>query len=189
MTSSQTLQVPRSFRSFTIPLVSCHFTDIHLANTNASLSGILNTGLFIAVARSTIVESFEQSYRRRRHLMRERRRLHQQEAARLRQEPRGVQFAAIAQAVALTQATTGITTNDGAAVRADASGGKVTAESEAAAYTKFREEMAKEEIKEFRAKLWVALGLFIAVWLIGSAIFMATESWGFGTAMYFCKFP
>ena len=123
--------------------------------------------------------------------MRERRRLHQQETARVRRESRSVQFAAIAQAVALTQATTGITTNGGAAVREDTSGGKVAAEreAEAEAYTKFREEMAREEIKEFRAKLWVALGLFIAVWLIGSAIFMATETWGFGTAMYFCEFP
>jgi len=105
------------------------------------------------------------------------------------QESRNLQLPAIAQAVALTQPATGITTNGDAAVRSDASDSRIAAEREAAAYTKFREEMAKEEKKEFRAKLWVALGLFIAVWLIGSAIFMATESWGFGTAVYFCEFP
>lgn len=40
--------------------------------------GILNTGLAIAIARETIVESFEQSYRSRRHALAMRRRLHRQ---------------------------------------------------------------------------------------------------------------
>ena len=40
--------------------------------------GILNTGLAIAIARETIVESFEQSYRNRKHALTARRRLHRQ---------------------------------------------------------------------------------------------------------------
>ena len=118
--------------------------------------------------------------------MRERRRLHQQKTAAARREP---QFAALAQAVVLTQAATGVTIASDSAAREDTSDSKVTAETEAAAYTSFREEMAKEEKKEFRAKLWVALGLFTATWMIGAGIFTATEKWGFGTAVYFCEFP
>ena len=121
--------------------------------------------------------------------MRERRRLHQQKTARARRGPPNIQFAAIAQALVFTQAATGVPIAGDAAVREDPSDGKVTAESEAAAYTSFKEEMAKEEKKEFRAKLWVALGLFTATWMVGAGIFTATEKWGFGTAVYFCEFP
>jgi hypothetical protein len=119
--------------------------------------------------------------------MRERRRLYQQETARAKRESHNHQFAVIAHAVAFAHAGTDITTTNDAAMRADASGSKAAAEREAAAYIKFREEMAREEKKEFRAKLLVALGLFSALWLIGSAIFMATEEWSFGTAVYFCE--
>jgi len=119
--------------------------------------------------------------------MRTRRRLYQRETARAKRESRNPQFASIAHAVAFAHAGMGMTTTNDAAVRTEASDGKAAAEREAAAYTKFREEMAKEEKKEFRAKLWVALGLFTALWLIGGAIFMATEEWGFGTAIYFCE--
>lgn len=181
MTSRQPLQGPRYFQSFTTPSVSCA-TDIHLANTIDTCSGILNTGLFIAIARSTIVESFEQSYRRRRHLMRARRRLHQQQTARIKRGSRNT----VARTVAVTQAGTGIT---GTAVMSDPSDGKAGAEREAANYMKFREEMAAEEKKEFRAKLCVSCGLFTSFWLIGSAIFMATEGWSYGLAIYFCRFP
>ena len=120
--------------------------------------------------------------------MRERKRIHQRETARVKRDSRNVHFAAIVHAVAIAHAGTGITTTNDAAMRADTSDGKAAAEREAAAYTKFREEMAREETKEFRAKLWVALGLFTALWLIGSAIFMATEKWSYGTAIYFCEF-
>ena len=120
--------------------------------------------------------------------MRERKRIHQRETARVKRESRNIHFVAIVHAVAIAQAGTGITTTNDAAMRADTSDGKAAAEREAAEYTKFREEMAREEKKEFRAKLWVALGLFTALWLIGSAIFMATEKWSYGTAIYFCEF-
>ena len=112
--------------------------------------------------------------------MRARKRLHQQEAARRKWASRiGTQFAAI------PGTGTGI---DGAPFIPNLSDGKADTEREKAAYEKFREEMAEEEKKEFRAKLWVSWGLFTAFWLIGSAIFKATEGWSYGTAMYFCEF-
>jgi len=120
--------------------------------------------------------------------MRARRRLLHQETARAKRESRKVQFAGIAHAVAITQVGT-VVTSTSDAPRAEASDAKAVAEREAASYTKFREEMAHEEKKEFRAKLWVSCGLFTALWLVGSAIFMATEGWSFGTAVFFCEFP
>ena len=122
--------------------------------------------------------------------MRARKRLHQQEAARAKRVSHDV-HSAFAQMAAIAQAGTGTTiTGIGvAAVRQDSLGGKADAEREAAAYGKFREEMTEEEKKEFRAKLWVSWGLFTTFWLVGSAIFMVTEGWSYGTAMYFCEFP
>ena len=122
--------------------------------------------------------------------MRARKRLHQQETARAKRASHDV-HSAFAQMAAIAQAGTGTTiTGIGvAAVRQDSLGGKADAEREAAAYGRFREEMAEEEKKEFRAKLWVSWGLFTTFWLVGSAIFMVTEGWSYGTAMYFCEFP
>ncbi|KAF8970415.1 hypothetical protein BDZ97DRAFT_1791260 [Flammula alnicola] len=40
----------------------------------------------------------------------------------------------------------------------------------------------------FYARLSVALTLFVVFWMAGSAIFMKTEGWAFGSAAYFCKF-
>ena len=162
-------------------------SSVCVLQVRLNLSGIFNTGLFIAVARSTIVESFEQSYRRRRHLMRVRKHKHQQEAARAK---RGI-HSAFAQMSSIARAGTGLTIAgvDVAAVRQDPSDGKADAEREAAAYEIFREEMAQEEKKEFRAKLWVSCLLFAAFWLVGAAIFMATEGWSYGIAIYFCGFP
>jgi len=110
-------------------------------------------------------------------------RKHQQEAARAKRASRNV----------IAQTEPGITGADVAVPGPDPSDGKAelpaSAEGEAAAYEKFKEEMANEEKKEFRAKLWVSCGLFTAFWLIGSATFMATEGWSYGTATYFCEFP
>ena len=115
------------------------------------------------------------------------RRLHQQTARAKRASHRLP--SAIIQAASIAQAGTGITGIGSAVVRPDPSDGKAGAEREAAAYESFREEMAKEEKKEFRAKLWVSWGLFTAFWVIGAALFMATEGWSYGTAIYFCGFP
>jgi len=120
--------------------------------------------------------------------MHARRRLHQQQTARAKRASHGVQ-SAIVQAAGIARAGTGITGIDSAVVRSDPSDGKADAEREAAAYENFREEMAKEEKKEFRVKFLVSWGLFTAFWVIGAALFMATEGWSYGTAIYFCGFP
>ncbi|KAF8804602.1 voltage-gated potassium channel [Phlegmacium glaucopus] len=46
--------------------------------------------------------------------------------------------------------------------------------------------LAAEEKVAFFARLTVALLVFIVFWMAGSAIFMKTETWSFGTAAYFC---
>ncbi|KAK7047856.1 Potassium channel [Paramarasmius palmivorus] len=50
----------------------------------------------------------------------------------------------------------------------------------------YRAGMEEEERKAFWAKFSVAWMLFIVFWMIGSGVFMATEGWSFGEAMYFC---
>lgn len=47
-------------------------------------------------------------------------------------------------------------------------------------------ELEREERRMFAIRITFALGLFLAFWLAGSAIFMATEKWSFWLALYFC---
>ncbi|KAF4616570.1 hypothetical protein D9613_008731 [Agrocybe pediades] len=48
------------------------------------------------------------------------------------------------------------------------------------------ESLRKERRNAFRARLSIALALFVIFWMVGSAVFMQTEHWDFGTAAYFC---
>ncbi|KAF9784079.1 hypothetical protein BJ322DRAFT_893091 [Thelephora terrestris] len=43
-----------------------------------------------------------------------------------------------------------------------------------------------EERKAFWAKLIVTLTMFMIFWLVGAALFVVTEKWTFGIAVYFC---
>jgi len=46
--------------------------------------------------------------------------------------------------------------------------------------------VATEERIAFVSRLTVALLVFIVFWMVGSVVFMATEQWDFGRAVYFC---
>ncbi|KJA26795.1 hypothetical protein HYPSUDRAFT_132499 [Hypholoma sublateritium FD-334 SS-4] len=48
------------------------------------------------------------------------------------------------------------------------------------------ESLETVERNAFYARLSVALSLFFIFWMVGSAIFMKTEGWEFGSAIYFC---
>ncbi|KAF8871171.1 hypothetical protein CPB84DRAFT_1716808 [Gymnopilus junonius] len=48
------------------------------------------------------------------------------------------------------------------------------------------ESLELEERSAFRVRLGLALTLFVIFWMVGAAIFMQTENWGFGSAVYFC---
>lgn len=50
----------------------------------------------------------------------------------------------------------------------------------------FEATVEAEEKAAFYARLSCAFGLFLLFWMAGSAIFMTTESWTFGQAVYFC---
>ncbi|KAF8156864.1 hypothetical protein B0H34DRAFT_475992 [Crassisporium funariophilum] len=50
----------------------------------------------------------------------------------------------------------------------------------------FAESLEDEERIAFIARLSVAWLLFIVFWMAGSALFMKTEGWDFGSAAYFC---
>ncbi|KAG8923316.1 hypothetical protein FRC02_011223 [Tulasnella sp. 418] len=51
----------------------------------------------------------------------------------------------------------------------------------------FTEKILKEEQKEFTTKLIVAWSVFLAFWVVGAAIFTQTEqSWNYGDSLYFC---
>jgi hypothetical protein len=47
--------------------------------------------------------------------------------------------------------------------------------------------LVAEEKIAFITRLTVAFLVFVVFWMAGSAIFMMTERWHFGTAVYFCK--
>ncbi|KAK7439790.1 Potassium channel [Stygiomarasmius scandens] len=51
---------------------------------------------------------------------------------------------------------------------------------------KLKEEAEEEERKAFIARLVVVWTLFLVFWMVGSGIFMVTENWSFGNALYFC---
>ncbi|GJE86492.1 voltage-gated potassium channel protein [Phanerochaete sordida] len=53
-------------------------------------------------------------------------------------------------------------------------------------YENLKEDLEAEENKAYYAKLSVAWTLFLLFWLVGSAIFSATEGWTYGDTMYFC---
>lgn len=227
--------------------------------------GILNTGLAIAIARETIVESFEQSYRNRKHALTARRRLHRQLHAKKhnakhgmwlathkvnQQLPEGVdvplsshpptpppevqehnqselgaseeveyQQGTSASArrqwsgprlqtsrhdtetsVAVAQTPEGHTHTSKEAEKEVDKNRRMAQEQvdkvddrmvqgfdeEEREYIKFRQDMIKEEKKEFRVKLGVSWSLFVIFWVIGGAIFMGTEGWSYGTSIYFC---
>ncbi|CUA67965.1 Outward-rectifier potassium channel TOK1 [Rhizoctonia solani] len=59
-------------------------------------------------------------------------------------------------------------------------------EEENADYMELKERLESDEKKEFAVKLGVAWSLFVAFWLIGSGVFVATEGWAFGESMFFC---
>ncbi|KAJ7596567.1 hypothetical protein C8J56DRAFT_850011 [Mycena floridula] len=53
-------------------------------------------------------------------------------------------------------------------------------------YDTFQTSMQGEERKAFIARLTVVWVIFLTFWMIGSVVFMKTEDWSFGIAMYFC---
>ncbi|CAE6474241.1 unnamed protein product [Rhizoctonia solani] len=59
-------------------------------------------------------------------------------------------------------------------------------EEENADYIELKERLESDEKKEFAVKLGVTWSLFVAFWLVGSGVFVATEGWAFGESMFFC---
>ncbi|KAF8067790.1 hypothetical protein FPV67DRAFT_1493564 [Lyophyllum atratum] len=53
-------------------------------------------------------------------------------------------------------------------------------------YQELRASVEQEEKWAFYVRLTLVLLVFFAFWTIGSAIFMTTEKWSYGTAIYFC---
>ncbi|XP_006463688.1 hypothetical protein AGABI2DRAFT_120496 [Agaricus bisporus var. bisporus H97] len=50
------------------------------------------------------------------------------------------------------------------------------------------DEPQMEERRHFVARIVAALACFFTFWLVGSAIFSATEGWSYGLSLYFCFF-
>ncbi|KAI8986686.1 hypothetical protein BD414DRAFT_486759 [Trametes punicea] len=61
-----------------------------------------------------------------------------------------------------------------------------TAQRSAWTYENYVADMEAEEKKAYYVKLAIALILFFLFWTVGSGIFVATEGWTYGIAMYFC---
>jgi hypothetical protein len=54
-------------------------------------------------------------------------------------------------------------------------------------YDSYRIEMENEEKRAFLGRLGVVWILFLLFWAMGSVVFVRTEGWTFGTAIYFCE--
>ncbi|BGP65411.1 Potassium channel [Rhodotorula toruloides] len=52
-------------------------------------------------------------------------------------------------------------------------------------FRSLKDQLVREQREEFRIKLGISFGLFLIFWLGGSAIFMVTERWTYGVALYF----
>ncbi|BGP34848.1 Potassium channel [Rhodotorula toruloides] len=52
-------------------------------------------------------------------------------------------------------------------------------------FRSLKDQLVREQREEFRIKLGISFGLFLIFWLGGSAIFMFTERWTYGVALYF----
>ncbi|KAG6909925.1 hypothetical protein DXG01_014445 [Tephrocybe rancida] len=52
-------------------------------------------------------------------------------------------------------------------------------------YEAFRSTMIVEERKAFWVRFWLVWLIFLGFWMVGSAIFMATDKWTMGQALYF----
>lgn len=61
----------------------------------------------------------------------------------------------------------------------------VTTSSLDESFRSLKEQLVREQREEFRGKLAISSGLFLVFWLGGSAVFMVTERWTFGVALYF----
>ncbi|KAG8794038.1 hypothetical protein FRC12_000750 [Ceratobasidium sp. 428] len=59
-------------------------------------------------------------------------------------------------------------------------------EEESPDYSELKARLETEEKKEFAVKLGVAWSLFVAFWLVGGGVFVATEGWPFGVSLFFC---
>ncbi|KAK4046230.1 Potassium channel [Microbotryomycetes sp. JL201] len=53
-------------------------------------------------------------------------------------------------------------------------------------FKSFKKQIQAEQRKEFQLKLTIALALFFVFWLVGAAVFSATENWTYFEALYFC---
>ncbi|KAG6857041.1 hypothetical protein H0H87_010395 [Tephrocybe sp. NHM501043] len=53
-------------------------------------------------------------------------------------------------------------------------------------YEALRSTMVDEERRAFWVRFWLVWFVFLCFWMVGSAIFMTTEKWTMGEALYFC---
>jgi hypothetical protein len=54
-------------------------------------------------------------------------------------------------------------------------------------YGSYRIEMENEEKRAFLTRLGLVWVLFLLFWTMGTAVFVRTEGWTVGTAIYFCE--
>jgi hypothetical protein len=54
-------------------------------------------------------------------------------------------------------------------------------------YDSYKIEMENEEKRAFLGRLGVVWVLFLLFWAMGSVVFVRTEGWTLGTAVYFCE--
>lgn len=186
-----------------VTLLSVGFGDI-LPNTTASRIvlffyaplGITLFAVTIFIARGTIIEEFENSYRRRRQDFRERLKVRRKELRRIRNERRRARNGGDAPALlepeiekvepaiaAPLEANGTIPSTQLDMLQDTLSKQRAAVE---AGWTEFRSDLEIRERTEFWTKLFISLLLFIGFWLVGAAVFSHTEPWTFFEAFYFC---
>ncbi|CAO1627260.1 unnamed protein product [Parajaminaea phylloscopi] len=182
-------------------LLSVGFGDILPTTTAARIVlffyaplGITLFAVTILIARGTIIEEFENSYRRRRQEFHQRLKMRRRALRRIRDEkrhadggttsgeaePEPVEPVSVSEPENRPPSTSPPASDDFDAVLA-----RQRAALEAG-WAEFRSDLEVRERTEFWTKLLVSFLLFAGFWLLGAVVFSHTEGWTFFEAFYFC---
>ncbi|THH10632.1 hypothetical protein EW145_g1213 [Phellinidium pouzarii] len=181
------------------------FTGLH------GILGILNLALVIGTCRDTVIEGFEVAYRKHLNTFSDRHKArvahrHEKHVRKetIKKQLKGAGLPIYVKAIGISGVfKSGMRTlhlNEKALTQEQKTAAALEAEeilngpdemnigrrSTLLSQLSIKNEATKRFQKEFVVKLTIVWSLFLTFWLIGSAIFMATEGWSYGGAMWFC---
>ncbi|GAA6060474.1 hypothetical protein JCM10212_007105 [Sporobolomyces blumeae] len=140
---------------------------------------ITSFAVLVGFTSSTVLESIEESYERRRRDLQERRRK--------RRRPGSGQRPSCCESGLHETVAEGLGT--GRTTSTMSAKGQPSSSHEAepsTARTEVAQRLEQQRSREFRTRFVVSALLVVAVWLVGTGVFSSLEKWSFGLAFYFC---